>query len=149
MAGLRRTVASLSPSLWVVPHLAPAMLFWNAKISKDGEKVDSVLLGLIIVIGLSAYFLPFIVAQIRSTKRRGITLAVNLIFGWTVVGWIAALIWAMGQQPSPEGETARSCVVDSDIWFFDPPNLTKQSAIEQGDGWVLGLDRFLESPRHR
>ncbi|MGE5305121.1 MAG: superinfection immunity protein [Alphaproteobacteria bacterium] len=111
--------------------------------------MDSVLLGLLIVIGLSVYFLPVIVAQIRSTERPGTMFAVNLIFGWTVVGWIVALIWAMGQQPAAEGETARSRVVDSDIWFFDPPNLTKQSAIEPGDGWVLGLERFLESPRHR
>jgi hypothetical protein len=112
------------------------------------KKVDGVLLGLIILIGISSYFLPTIVAQIRSTKRPSIIFAVNLIFGWTVVGWLAALIWAMGQQPSPEGEPARSCAVESDSWFFDPSELTERSAVGRGDRWVLGPEKFLESPRH-
>jgi hypothetical protein len=68
--------------------------------------VDGVILALAILIGLGFYFLPTIIAQIRSTKRAATIFAVNLIFGWTVVGWIAAVIWALGQQPSPEGEPA-------------------------------------------
>jgi hypothetical protein len=26
---------------------------------------------------------------------------VNLLFGWTVLGWIAALIWAVMEKPTP------------------------------------------------
>lgn len=111
--------------------------------------MDAALLGLIILIGLSSYFLPTIVAQVRSGKRPATIFALNLIFGWTVVGWIATLIWAVGQQPSPEGEPASSCPVESDSWFFDPPTLNERNAVEQVDRWVLGLENFLESPRNR
>lgn len=42
------------------------------------------------------YFLPAIVAHIRNVKhplRNGIGL-LNIFLGWTLVGWLAALIWA-------------------------------------------------------
>jgi hypothetical protein len=111
--------------------------------------VDGVILALAILIGLGFYFLPTIIAQIRSTKRAATIFAVNLIFGWTVVGWIAAVIWALGQQPSPEGEPASSCPMEADTWSFDLPKLTERSAIEQGDHWVFGPENFVEPRRNR
>ncbi|MFZ0635798.1 MAG: superinfection immunity protein [Candidatus Acidiferrales bacterium] len=38
------------------------------------------------------YFLPAIVG--RNKRDAGLIFLVNLFFGWTVVGWIVALIWA-------------------------------------------------------
>ncbi|HEY0796931.1 MAG TPA: superinfection immunity protein [Acidisarcina sp.] len=44
---------------------------------------------------IALYFLPAIIAHARhSTSALGITI-VNLLFGWTGIGWIATLLWAM------------------------------------------------------
>jgi len=99
--------------------------------------VDDVILGLAILSGLSFYFLPTIVAQIRNIKRPATIFAVNLIFGWTGIGWIAAVVWALRQQPSPQDDPASSCPVEDDIWSFDPPKLGGRGTVEQGDHWVL------------
>ena len=104
--------------------------------------MDAALFGLIILISLSSYFLPAIVGRIRSAKRPVAIFAVNLIFGWTVIGWIAALIWAVSQRPSRVVEPANSCPLESDGWFLDPPKLNDRNAAEQVDRWVLGPENF-------
>lgn len=44
--------------------------------------------------GAALYFLPLIISLRRGgTSKVGVGL-VNLFFGWTVLGWVAALIWA-------------------------------------------------------
>lgn len=127
--------------------MAPAMLFKKTtKTLKGTRKVDDVILGLTILFGLGFYFLPTIVAQIRNAKRPATIFSVNLVFGWTVVGWIAAVIWALRQQPSPEGKLADSCPVEADTWSFDPPKLLEGSAVEEDDYWVFGPENFVESP---
>ena len=47
------------------------------------------------------YFLPTIIG--RNKADAGAIFLVNLLLGWTVVGWIAALIWACaaGVEPVP------------------------------------------------
>lgn len=39
------------------------------------------------------YFLPTIIAIRRGHRATGI-FVLNLLFGWTVIGWIAMLAWA-------------------------------------------------------
>jgi len=48
---------------------------------------------LLIVIGLYFYFLPSIIA--RKTKYLNGILILNIFLGWTFLGWVAALIWAV------------------------------------------------------
>lgn len=44
---------------------------------------------------LALYFLPTIIAHARhSTSTVGISI-VNLLFGWTGIGWIITLLWAI------------------------------------------------------
>ena len=42
---------------------------------------------------LLIYFLPSIIAHEKRSFTRAFS-SVNLLLGWTVIGWIAALIWA-------------------------------------------------------
>jgi hypothetical protein len=44
------------------------------------------------------YFLPTIVASHRGHNVTGILL-LNLLFGWTIIGWWAILIWALISAP--------------------------------------------------
>jgi len=41
------------------------------------------------------YFTPTIVAAIRHKRNLVAILVLNLFLGWTFIGWIVALIWAL------------------------------------------------------
>jgi hypothetical protein len=40
------------------------------------------------------YFLPTVVAMSRRIKTPQGPILLNLLLGWTILGWIGALIWA-------------------------------------------------------
>ncbi len=44
---------------------------------------------------LAAYFVPSIVAAGRNHSEYGTVVRTNVLLGWTGVGWIAALVWAI------------------------------------------------------
>jgi len=46
------------------------------------------------VIGLPIWFAPSIVAAARKHARLPWIILVNVLVGWTGVGWIGTLIWA-------------------------------------------------------
>ena len=41
------------------------------------------------------YFLPSIVALARSKRDSAAILILNLLLGWTAIGWIIALVWSL------------------------------------------------------
>ncbi|HLZ70089.1 MAG TPA: superinfection immunity protein [Dehalococcoidia bacterium] len=46
------------------------------------------------------YLLPAELAYARRHRNRGALLMLNLLGGWTIVGWAIALIWALYRDPS-------------------------------------------------
>lgn len=44
---------------------------------------------------LLVYFIPSFVASARNQENRFAIFALNLVLGWTVIGWIGALVWAI------------------------------------------------------
>ncbi len=53
---------------------------------------------LLIVIGalvLILYFLPAIIASERIHPNSRAILALNLLLGWTFIGWVIALVWSL------------------------------------------------------
>lgn len=48
----------------------------------------------VLLIGGTLYFLPAIVAGNRRHHQAAAIFFLNLLLGWTVLGWIAALVWA-------------------------------------------------------
>ena len=60
--------------------------------------VDPYLAGLFIA-ALIGYFLPTLVATIRHHHQQHAILALNVLLGWTGLGWIAAMIWAFVRRP--------------------------------------------------
>jgi hypothetical protein len=48
-----------------------------------------------VIIALLFYCAPSIIAGIRKHRSLYAIIAVNLLFGWTVIGWIWAFIWAL------------------------------------------------------
>lgn len=51
-----------------------------------------------ICLALALYFLPCIVRSMRDATNGGTVFIVNLLFGWTLIGWAVALIIACVSQ---------------------------------------------------
>lgn len=45
--------------------------------------------------GFVFYFLPSIIALARSKRNIVAIFLLNLFLGWTFVGWVVALVWAV------------------------------------------------------
>jgi hypothetical protein len=45
--------------------------------------------------GLAMYFLPSLIAFARSKRDMTAIFLLNFFLGWSVIGWIIALIWAV------------------------------------------------------
>ena len=50
---------------------------------------------IVILLALAAYFLPSIVAAARKHRNTTAIFFLNLFLGWSGIGWIGALIWAL------------------------------------------------------
>ena len=50
--------------------------------------------GVVLLAAVVAYFLPAIVADAREREDAFALTIFNVLFGWTVIGWIAAFVWA-------------------------------------------------------
>jgi len=48
--------------------------------------------------GFVFYFLPSIIAVARSKRDLGAIFVLNLFLGWTAIGWVIALVWALKQD---------------------------------------------------
>lgn len=59
--------------------------------------------GMFVLFGILFYFLPTILAFSRKKSNKISILILNLLLGWTFIGWLVALIWAVSndqQQPN-------------------------------------------------
>jgi hypothetical protein len=48
--------------------------------------------------GLLLYFLPTIIALVRSKRDTLAIFVLNFCLGWSVIGWVIALVWALKQD---------------------------------------------------
>ena len=51
--------------------------------------------GALLAILFVPYFIPSIIAVTRHHASKGAIIAVNLLLGWSLVGWLWALIWSL------------------------------------------------------
>lgn len=66
------------------------------------EVLINLLLSLVVVvIFVTVYFFPSIIAYYKDKRNRGAILALNLLLGLTFIGWVVALVWALTQDVSP------------------------------------------------
>lgn len=62
--------------------------------------LTSLSIGLLIVIGL-AYLIPAVIAFLRGHQSKWAIAVLNILFGWTFIGWAIALIWSLtGVRPA-------------------------------------------------
>jgi hypothetical protein len=54
------------------------------------------ILGAFLIVGLIClYFLPAIIASNIKHKNKDAIGVLNLLLGWTFIGWVIALIWSI------------------------------------------------------
>jgi hypothetical protein len=55
----------------------------------------------ILFVLLFPYFLPTIIAIVRRKVNAGGIFVLNLLLGWTLIGWVGALVWALSSDAQP------------------------------------------------
>lgn len=58
-----------------------------------------------VISSIALYFSPSIVASKRDHPKWTALMALNLFLGWTLIGWVAALVWALSSDPAPAAPT--------------------------------------------
>jgi hypothetical protein len=53
-----------------------------------------------LVFGIGFYFLPAIIAAVRHTHNAAAILILNLLVGWTGIGWLVVFLMALFSEPS-------------------------------------------------
>ena len=54
---------------------------------------------IVLLVGVSLYFVPTIVGVIRKVPNVGSVVVINLFLGWTLIGWVVALAMAARSVP--------------------------------------------------
>jgi hypothetical protein len=70
------------------------------------------------------YFLPFVVAAARKHRFSTAIGLLDLLLGWTVFGWLAALIWAVNRDIREPDEAA---LASGPLDFTNEPRLIERS----------------------
>lgn len=53
---------------------------------------------ILLIVGAILYFVPTVIAWRLGVKSVQSIFYVNLILGWTIVGWVFAMIWVMTER---------------------------------------------------
>lgn len=78
-----------SPMFWIgIVAVVAVIVFYNLG---GDETTVGIILG-----GFVVYFLPSILG--RQRPNRGRIFIINLLLGWTVIGWVVALVMAMNRD---------------------------------------------------
>jgi hypothetical protein len=80
---------------------------------------DGVLVVLAFAAGLVFYFIPCLVANNRKVNADGGIIALNIFLGWTLIGWVAALIWANTAETESEARLKKAAL--ENMARFSPP----------------------------
>jgi hypothetical protein len=70
---------------------------------------------MLIVFAGILYFLPSIIG--RSKQNSTAIFALNLLLGWTLVGWVVALVWALAHEKTdvPESGPPPRIILNEDL----------------------------------
>lgn len=56
-------------------------------------------IGIILIIAaIMAYFVPTIIAVQDKKQNKTAIIALNVLAGWTFIGWVIALVWALTKE---------------------------------------------------
>ena len=68
----------------------------------NGAVVAGAMVVIVVVLfGLALYFLPTLIAAGRRKRNTLAIFALNLFLGWTMLGWVLALVWSLSVDAQP------------------------------------------------
>lgn len=53
----------------------------------------------LLLVGVAMYMLPAIVAHKREHHNASAITVLTILAGWTVLGWVVAMVWAFTSRP--------------------------------------------------
>lgn len=80
------------------------------------------------------YMLPWAVAASRQKSNQASIGVLNLLFGWTIVGWFVTLIMACGAEPGARGP-AQAVQVNNVVYAGNSNANVGYSAQQSSAGW--------------
>jgi hypothetical protein len=82
---------------------------------------------LILLLFIPFYFLPAIIAKSRKNPNTTGIFILNLLLGWTVLGWIGTLVWAFSSGPKP----TPTVVVNNTSQLYSPAYKAERPDVPQ------------------
>jgi hypothetical protein len=77
----------------------------------------------VLVLAIGMYGLPSIIAIVRKKRDMGGIIAVNILLGWSILGWVAALVWALTT------DTVQTVYVTQHVGYAIPPGPMPPAAV--------------------
>lgn len=96
----RAPSGSNSNSNWLIGGFAGFMIVW-------------------VIVGIVVYFLPTFIAFGRKHPSRIVILLINLFLGWSVLGWLVALIWSFFDKVPAVTVAQETSVTDELATLYD------------------------------
>lgn len=101
---------------------------------------------IIVSLSVAAYILPTIIASKRHHKMRTMIMLLNVMGGWTIIGWLTTLFWALSknidEQPQDKAKP-KSKSITSAIRNFEINTPNKKIAVFSGGFSIAMLLMFL------
>ena len=93
---------------------------------EDGAKVGGILL---LIVAAVLYFVPTLIACGKGKRNAFAIFALNLLLGWTFLGWVLALIWSLTNDAPPPAPVTQQVIV---MAAPTPPRGATHPAPKQG-----------------
>jgi len=62
----------------------------------------SFLLAMVVGFGATVYMLPAVISGFRGSPKFGLIVLVNVLSGWSLIGWVVSLVWAAIDKEPPK-----------------------------------------------
>ncbi|MBO5928224.1 MAG: superinfection immunity protein [Clostridia bacterium] len=105
------------------------------------ESIVLIIIGCVLI-----YFLPSCIGWSRSHNNGTAIFILNLLLGWTILGWVCALIWSFTNSNKPEQVIAQKPVQQNSQYFeleklasLKEKGIITEEEFEQKKKQILGL----------
>ncbi len=75
---------------------------FDPKLTAMLENAGTGLLVTVVVVTLLIYFVPSFIALVRRHTYLKQVLVLNVVLGWSTIGWVALLVWAFAGGEIPD-----------------------------------------------
>ncbi len=90
-------------------------------------------LGIVLIflwlVGIGVYFIPTIVAFRRDKSNKIPILVLNFFLGWSLIGWVVSLVWALSNSE----KQPQQIIIHQTVGGLAPP-VTTYTVEERGEG---------------